>query len=94
MSHMTGSFLGAIISTLSFVINIYAWILIARVFMSWINPDPGNPVVQFIYRITEPVLEPFRRFIPPIAGIDFSPIVVFILIRFLENLLLGSLRVY
>ncbi|UCZ56833.1 YggT family protein [Desulfurispirillum indicum] len=83
-----------LVSTISFVINIYTWILIARVFMSWINPDPYNPVVQFIYRITEPVLEPFRRIIPPLGGVDLSPIVVFILIRFLENLILGSFRMY
>ncbi|ADU64902.1 protein of unknown function YGGT [Desulfurispirillum indicum S5] len=94
MGSVGGSFLMTLVSTISFVINIYTWILIARVFMSWINPDPYNPVVQFIYRITEPVLEPFRRIIPPLGGVDLSPIVVFILIRFLENLILGSFRMY
>ncbi|WP_034764865.1 YggT family protein [Chrysiogenes arsenatis] len=93
MGHtVAGSFIGALFGTLMFLLNLYTWVLIARMFMSWISPDPSNPIVQFIYRITEPVLAPFRRIIPPISGIDFSPIVVFIAIQFLQRLLANLFR--
>lgn len=91
-SNLSGSMTTALLSTLMFAIDIYKWILIARIFMSWINPDPYNPVVQFIHRITEPVLAPFRRLIPAIAGLDLSPIAVFLLIQFLQTFLYNLLR--
>ncbi len=60
------------------------WMLVLiRALISWVNPDPYNPIVQFLYRTTEPILQPVRRLLPPM-GIDISPIIVFFCIRFLQ----------
>ncbi|MEO5367446.1 MAG: YggT family protein [Magnetococcus sp. WYHC-3] len=59
---------------LLFVLDIYFWMVFARVLLSWVNPDPFNPVVQFLVRATEPLLGLARRVIPPIGGLDLSPI--------------------
>ena len=66
------------------LLTIYSYILLARVLMSWVNPNPLNPIVRVLYMITEPVLAPVRRVIPPIGGLDLSPLVVFIGIRILQ----------
>ena len=71
-------------------IQLYSYVLLARIILSWIpNLNRSNPIVRFLYQITEPVLEPVRRAIPPLGTIDISPIVVFIglniLIRLLRN---------
>jgi YggT family protein len=63
------------------------WLIIIRALISWVSPDPRNPIVQIIYSITEPVLAPFRRIIPPIGFIDISAIIVLVLIEVLRNLL-------
>ena len=71
------------------ILNIYAFILLLRVLMTWIpNLDHSNPIVKFLYQVTEPVLQPIRNALPPMQGIDFSPIVVFIVIQVLTTLLL------
>jgi YggT family protein len=64
----------------------YMWVLIIRALISWVNPDPWNPIVQFLYRITEPVLRPIRQRLP-MTGIDFSPIIVILAIMFLQRFL-------
>ncbi|WP_028841304.1 YggT family protein [Thermodesulfobacterium hveragerdense] len=69
------------------LLSVYVWIIIARCIISWVNPYPYHPVVRFLYRVTEPVLGPARRIIPPIAGLDLSPIVVIFLIYFVQNLM-------
>jgi YggT family protein len=71
----------------------YFWIIIARAVLSWVNPDPFNPIVRFLYRVTEPVLRPIRHRLPTLAmGLDLSPMVVLLGIYFLESFLVGSLR--
>ena len=76
---------------LYYAIQFYELILIVRIFMSWIRPDPSNPIVEWIYRLTEPVLEPIRRLLPIRGmGIDFSPIIVFILLSILQRAILGG----
>lgn len=71
----------------------YFWIIIARAVLSWVNPDPFNPIVRFLYRVTEPVLRPIRHRLPTLAmGLDLSPMVVLLAIYFLESFLVGSLR--
>ena len=74
---------------LSTLIQLYSWVLVARALVSWIpNLDPYNPAVQFLYQITEPVLEPVRRLIPPLGGtIDISMIVVFFALMILQQML-------
>jgi YggT family protein len=70
----------------------YMWIVIARAILSWVNPDPYNPIVRFLYNATEPVLGRIRRALPLYgAGIDFSPIIVFVVILFLQQFLVRSL---
>jgi len=74
---------------LSMLLQLYSWVLVARALISWIpNLDPYNPAVQFLYQITEPVLEPVRRLIPPLGGtIDISMIVVFFALMILQQML-------
>ena len=86
------NFLQALAAVLGMILNLYMWIIIARAVISWVNPDPYNPIVRFLYNITEPVLYRLRRSFPVYAGgIDFSPIVVLIIIYFLQLLLVQSL---
>ena len=69
------------------LLSIYSIILVIRVVMSWVDPNPSNPIVQIIYRLTEPVLAPVRRVLPSFGPIDLSPIVVFAAIWFLRRLI-------
>ncbi len=70
-------------------LQIYTFILLARILMTWIpNLDHHHPLVQFLYQVTEPILEPARKLIPPIGMIDISPIVVFIVLGILQDALL------
>jgi len=88
-----GNLLDALATVIAYVLQIYSWIVIARVVISWVNADPYNPIVRAIYSMTEPVLYRIRRAIPVFAGgIDFSPIVVFIGIMFLQIFLVQTLR--
>jgi len=77
---------------LNVVLHIYMWIIIIRALLSWVNPDPYNPIVQFLYNITEPVLHRVREMLPMSGmGIDFSPIVVLLVIMFLQAFLVQSI---
>lgn len=77
----------SIITIVDFALGIYTWLILIRVLLSWVNPDPYNPIVQFLVRVTEPVLEPLRRMIPAIAGMDLSPIVALFAISLLQQFL-------
>lgn len=71
------------------VLQIYTFVLLVRILITWIpNLDPYNPIVQMLFQVTEPVLEPARKLIPPIGMIDISPIVVFIVLGILQDLLM------
>ena len=73
-------------------LSVYMWIIIVRALLSWVNPDPYNQIVRFLYAITEPVLSPIRRRVPMLAGgIDFSPLIVLLGIVFLKSFLIRSL---
>lgn len=85
--------MSGIFELLATIIQLYTLVLLARILMSWIpNLDRYNPIVQFLYQITEPVLEPARRLIPSIGMIDISPIVVFIVLGILQDALLSIAR--
>lgn len=71
--------------------ELYGWLIFARLVLSWIRLDPYHPIVQFLYRITEPVLKPARQLIPPAGGLDFSPIVVFVVLRLVGNFIVRLL---
>jgi YggT family protein len=71
-----------------YLLRVYEVVLLLRVLFSWIRPNPAHPVVQWVYRLTEPVLAPVRRIVPAGSiGIDFSPVVVFVLIEIIRGLL-------
>jgi YggT family protein len=73
----------AVARLLNYVLWAYMWIIIIRALISWVNPDPWNPIVRFLYQVTEPVLRPIRRRLP-MTGIDFSPVIVILAIYFLQ----------
>ena len=77
---------------LSLVLNIVYFILVIRIILSWVNPDPYNQIVQIIYRITEPVLAPFRRLPLQLGGMDFSPIVAFLALNIVGNFVINILK--
>ena len=86
------NFLVAVAKILDIVLSLYMWIIIGRAVISWVNPDPYNPIVRFLNSVTEPVLYPIRRRIPfHFGGIDFSPILVIMAIIFLQTFLVQSL---
>jgi len=86
------NFLVALARILDIVLSLYMWVIIGRAVISWVNPDPYNPIVRFLNSITEPVLYPIRRRLPiHFGGIDFSPILVIIAIIFLQTFLVQSL---
>jgi YggT family protein len=87
------NFLSALASLLDILLSIFMWVIIARAILSWVNPDPYNPIVRFIHNLTEPVLYRIRRIIPGgFGGIDISPIVVFLCILFLQKFVVQSLK--
>jgi YggT family protein len=87
-----GNLLKAIAVVLHYVLHFYMWIVIARAVLSWVNPDPYNPIVRFIHNVTEPVLYRIRTKLPlDFGGIDFSPIIVILGIIFLQNFVVSSL---
>ena len=85
-----GNLLEAIAVVLDYVLMAYIWVIIARALVSWVSPDPFNPIVRFLHRATEPVLRPIRRRLPDMP-IDFSPMIVIIAIVFLRSFLVKTL---
>ncbi|MEC7641640.1 MAG: YggT family protein [Nitrospinota bacterium] len=87
-----GYFLAATAKVLEIVLELYMWIIIIRALLSWVNPDPYNPIVQFLHSITDPVMYRVRRLLPMSGmGIDFSPIVVILGIIFLQTFLVNTI---
>jgi len=81
-------------TVLGLVLTIVYWLLFIRVLISWVNPDPYNPIVQFLHRSTDPILEPVCKMLMPLTyriHIDLSPLVTFFLIIFLQRSLVGML---
>ncbi|HOD34986.1 MAG TPA: YggT family protein [Syntrophales bacterium] len=73
-------------------LTLYMWIVIIRALISWVSPDPYNPIVRFLYRATEPVLRPVRRLIPlGNIGIDISPVIIIVVIYLLQSFVVRSL---
>ncbi|RMG02624.1 MAG: YggT family protein [Nitrospirae bacterium] len=86
-----GNLLIAVGNILDIVLNIYTWVIIIAALISWVNPDPYNPIVRFLYRVTEPVLRPIRRRLGIFGGIDISPIVVLLAIMFVRYFIVRSI---
>lgn len=78
----------AVAGVVDLLLNVYTYLIIGRAIISWVNPDPYNPIVRFLYNATEPVMSVARRIIPPIGGtLDISPIIVLLLIFLLRGFL-------
>jgi YggT family protein len=74
------------------IISLYKWVIIIGAILSWVNPDPYNPIVQMIYRITEPAYALVRRYIPTVfSGVDLSPLILIFIIQFIEIFLTNLL---
>ena len=86
------NFIDAVAFLINAVLTLMFWIILIRVLMSWVSPDPYNPLVRALYQITDPILRPAQRLIPPIGGLDLSPIVVLLGIQFLKIFLVQSLH--
>jgi YggT family protein len=71
------------------LIGLYEIVLLIRIVLSWIPHNPYNQAIRFLYKITDPVLNPVRKLIPPFKGIDFSPIIVFLALGILKQLISG-----
>jgi YggT family protein len=87
-----GNVLQGVATVLDTVLWLYMWVIIARALVSWVNPDPWNPIVQFLERVTEPVLAPIRRWVGWRMGIDLSPIIAILIISFLQIALVKTLN--
>ena len=87
-----GYFLKAVALVLDYALTIYMWIVIAKVVLSWVNPDPYNPIVKFINSVTDPLFYQIRKRIPVNFGmLDISPIIVFLSIYFIQVFVVNSL---
>lgn len=90
--YIFGYFLMALANILNFVLIVFMWIVIARAVLSWVSPDPYNPIVRFINTVTEPVLYRIRSLLPlTFGGIDISPIIVILIVYFLRDFVVNSL---
>jgi len=90
---MISNFLFALAKLVEILLGVYMWIVIGRAILSWVNPDPYNPIVRFLHDVTEPVLSRIRRIIPAFGGgMDFSPMILILAIYFLMSFLVPTLR--
>jgi YggT family protein len=89
---VVANFLTAVAHILNISLTIYMWIIIARAIISWVNPDPYNTIVRFLYAVTEPVLYNIRKRLPVyFGGFDFSPILVILAVIFIQTFVVDSL---
>ena len=83
----------AIAHVLDILLTMLYWLILIRALISWVNPDPYNPIVQFLNNVTEPILDPIRKLLPLgfRFGIDISPLIAFLVIIFLKSFLVKTL---
>jgi len=90
---MISNFLFALAKLVEILLGVYMWIVIGRAILSWVNPDPYNPIVRFLHDVTEPVLARIRRVLPVFGGgVDFSPMILIMTIYFLMSFLVPTLK--
>lgn len=77
-----------LISIINTAFEVYLYMVIARVLLSWVPHNPSQPVIRFLYEATEPLLKPCRRLVPPLGGIDFSPIIAVMAVEFLRRIVI------
>lgn len=78
---------GYLFSLIKMALELYGLLIIIRALLTWVNPDPYNPIVRFLHRVTEPVLRPIRRVMPDLGGLDLSPLIALLGIYLLEYVL-------
>jgi YggT family protein len=89
---VVGNFLYASATILDYALTVANWLIIIRALLSWVSPDPFNPIVQFLYSVTEPMLAPFRRLVPVYSiGLDLSPVFALLAIWFLKLFMVRTL---
>jgi len=93
---VAGNFMTALALVLHMLLQAYIWVVIIRALISWVNPDPWNPIVRMLNRLTDPLLEPIRRKMFRMMGdggmgIDLSPLILIAVIYFLDFFLVGTL---
>ncbi|MCI5211899.1 MAG: YggT family protein [Candidatus Electrothrix sp. ATG2] len=86
-----GNFLLALAKLINIAFSAYIWIVIGRAIISWVNADPYNPIVRFLVQATDPVLERIRRYIPPMGGLDLSPMLLIFALVFLQSFIVPTL---
>ena len=90
---VVNNFLLALAGIIDFLLTAYMWIIIGRAIISWVNADPHNPIVRFLYEATEPLLSRIRRLLPiSMGGIDFSPMILIMAIMFLQSFLVPTMK--
>lgn len=89
---MLSNFLLALAKLVNVILSAYIWIVIARAVISWVNADPHNPIVRFLVQVTDPLLSRIRRILPPMGGIDLSPMLLILAIVFLQSFLVPTLQ--
>lgn len=89
---MLGNFLMALAKLINFVLSAYIWVVIGRAVISWVNADPYNPIVKFLRQATDPLLSKIRQLLPPMGGFDLSPMILVLIIVFLQSFLVPTLQ--
>jgi len=82
----------AIATLMDMVLWLAMWLIIIRALISWVSPDPYNPIVRFIEQATDPILRPIQRALPPMGGLDLSPIIAIFAILFLQSFVVRTLH--
>ncbi len=86
------NFIKSLATIIHILLNLYMWVFIIRALISWVSPDPYNPIVRFLYNVTDPVMNRVRRYLPLyFGGIDLTPMVIIIALIFLDSFLVPSL---
>lgn len=90
---VVNNFMMAVAQLIDFVLTAYMWIIIGRAVISWVNADPSNPIVRFLYEATEPVLSRIRRYVPlSFGGMDFAPMILILAIMFIQSFVVQTLK--
>lgn len=85
---MIDAFIGSIFTVILTIVSLYKWVIIISALLTWFRPDPYNPIVQMLYRLTEPAYALVRRFMPTVfGGMDLAPLIVIFVLIFLETFL-------
>ncbi len=89
---MLGNFIMAIAKLINYALSAYIWVVIGSAVISWVNADPYNPIVRFLRQATDPLLSRIRRVLPAMGGLDLSPMILILIIVFLQSFLVPTLQ--